>query len=180
MGYLWLFYEESENSIEINYNETGIFEYALYIYVDGQKILAKKYDSVNKISFDIKKDATEYKLVAFVRDEFGNAVSKSFSVKILSKNESIGLPFPDVVKEIRDNIKIKVNEGNLIITLPNLKNEMLVAYYLSNNNGILEKKWYSSNNEYKYKLADKGQYKSTIFLMDKDNNKDSFELIINY
>ena len=53
------------NLIEISYKEKGIYEYAVYIYKNNEKIHVKKYDEENKLEFNILDFNSEdkYKLI---------------------------------------------------------------------------------------------------------------------
>ena len=82
------------------------------------------------------------------------------------------------IDEIKANTQISVSDGILSLNVPKIE-QVQFAYYLSNSNGVLEKKWYSADNYYSFKLEEKDNYTCLVFIK-KGNEKSHFEISFDY
>lgn len=164
------------NQIVMSYNDSGNYEYAAYIYKNDEKIFVKQYDDLNKVEFKLPDNNHDdhYKLIVFVRDEFNNTISKTYDIEVELEKYN----FLEAIDEVKANTKISIVDGVFLLDLPNI-NRVEFAYYLSNSNGILEKKWYTRENSYSYNLDHKDNYKCVVFIK-RGSKQNHFEISFDY
>ncbi|MFS0674937.1 DUF6270 domain-containing protein [Ornithinibacillus sp. 179-J 7C1 HS] len=163
--------QNSANFVEINYEIEEKLEYAFYLFEEEKKVKTQQYGESNKFDFYVS-NASNYKIIAFIRDQFKNAIYKEFKFGTLDNLNNKSQLDPE---ELSKHTEIQISNGKLKLNIENINVNYKFAYYLSLNGKNILKEWYSNNRTFEYEILNKGKYTVTIFCQDDLKNKVHFE-----
>lgn len=164
-----------ENRICVKYDLDESLEYAFYVNLNNERVWAKGYSSANEFIFIPTED--EYSILAFVRDQFGNAIVKEVKLAVINSLDT-DLDFP---KKVEDITTLSLQNNKIVVTVGTEKiPHFQFAYYVQREKQIIHKQWYSDKQQFEYLLETSGHYEVIVFCLNAANEKFSFTKKVNY